>query len=51
MSRIQNRVAIVTGGTQGVGEAIAALLASDEACFIIGENIVIDGCVSVRMYD
>lgn len=30
--------------------AVAALLASDEARFIVGENVVIDGGVSVRMY-
>lgn len=30
--------------------AVAALLASDEARFIIGANIVIDGGVSIRMY-
>lgn len=31
--------------------AVAALLASDEARFMIGENIVIDGGVSIRMYE
>jgi NAD(P)-dependent dehydrogenase (short-subunit alcohol dehydrogenase family) len=31
--------------------AVAAMLASDEARFIIGENIVIDGGVSIRMYE
>lgn len=31
--------------------AVAVLLASDEARFIIGENIVIDGGVSIRMYE
>jgi NAD(P)-dependent dehydrogenase (short-subunit alcohol dehydrogenase family) len=31
--------------------AVAALLASNEARFIIGENIVIDGGVSIRMYE
>jgi NAD(P)-dependent dehydrogenase (short-subunit alcohol dehydrogenase family) len=31
--------------------AVAALLASDEAAFIVGENIVIDGGVSIRMYE
>jgi len=31
--------------------AIAALLASDEARFMIGENIVIDGGVTIRMYE
>lgn len=31
--------------------AVAALLASGEARFIVGENIVIDGGVSVRMYE
>ncbi|MBT6544004.1 MAG: SDR family oxidoreductase [Rhodobacteraceae bacterium] len=31
--------------------AVATLLASDEARFIIGENIVIDGGVSIRMYE
>ena len=31
--------------------AIAALLASNEARFMIGENIVIDGGVSIRMYE
>ncbi|MGQ7844745.1 SDR family oxidoreductase [Granulosicoccus sp. 3-233] len=30
--------------------AVATLLASDEARFIIGENIVIDGGVAIRMY-
>lgn len=31
--------------------AVAALLASDEARFMVGENIVIDGGVSIRMYE
>lgn len=31
--------------------AVVALLASDEARFIVGENIVMDGGVSIRMYD
>ena len=31
--------------------AVAAMLASDEARFIIGENIVIDGGVAIRMYE
>lgn len=31
--------------------AIAVLLASNEARFMIGENIVIDGGVSIRMYE
>jgi NAD(P)-dependent dehydrogenase (short-subunit alcohol dehydrogenase family) len=31
--------------------AVAVLLASDEVRFMIGENIVIDGGVSIRMYE
>jgi len=31
--------------------AIAALLASDEARFIIGANIIADGGVGIRMYE
>jgi NAD(P)-dependent dehydrogenase (short-subunit alcohol dehydrogenase family) len=31
--------------------AVAALLASHEARFMIGENIVVDGGVSIRMYE
>jgi NAD(P)-dependent dehydrogenase (short-subunit alcohol dehydrogenase family) len=31
--------------------AVAALLASDEARFIVGANIVIDGGVTIRMYE
>ncbi len=31
--------------------AVAVLLASNEARFMIGENIVIDGGVSIRMYE
>lgn len=31
--------------------AVAALLASHEARFMIGENVVIDGGVSIRMYE
>lgn len=31
--------------------AVAAMLASEEARFIIGENIVIDGGVTIRMYE
>ena len=31
--------------------AVAVLLASDEARFMIGENVVIGGGVSIRMYE
>ncbi|MES2145007.1 MAG: SDR family oxidoreductase [Pseudomonadota bacterium] len=31
--------------------AVAVLLASDEARFMIGENVVIDGGISIRMYE
>jgi NAD(P)-dependent dehydrogenase (short-subunit alcohol dehydrogenase family) len=31
--------------------AVAVLLASDEARFMVGENVVIDGGVSIRMYE
>lgn len=31
--------------------AVAVMLASDEARFMIGENVVIDGGVSIRMYE
>ena len=31
--------------------AVAALMASDEARFMVGANVVIDGGVSVRLYD
>ena len=31
--------------------AVAVLLASDEATFMVGENVVIDGGVSIRMYE
>jgi len=31
--------------------AVAAMLASEEARFIIGENIVVDGGVTIRMYE
>jgi NAD(P)-dependent dehydrogenase (short-subunit alcohol dehydrogenase family) len=31
--------------------AVVSLLASDEARFIVGENIVIDGGVTIRMYE
>jgi NAD(P)-dependent dehydrogenase (short-subunit alcohol dehydrogenase family) len=31
--------------------AVAALLASDEARFIVGANIVIDGGIQIRMYE
>mgnify|MGYP002781345360 CR=1 FL=1 len=31
--------------------AVVALLASDEARFMVGENVVIDGGVSIRMYE
>jgi hypothetical protein len=30
---------------------VAAMLASDEARFIVGANIVIDGGVTIRMYE
>lgn len=38
MSQIENRVAIVTGGAQGIGEAIAQRLASDGASVVIADN-------------
>jgi NAD(P)-dependent dehydrogenase (short-subunit alcohol dehydrogenase family) len=31
--------------------AVAAMLASDEARFIVGANIVVDGGVTIRMYE
>ena len=38
-------------GTPSEVAAIAAMLAGDEARFMTGENIVIDGGVSIRMYE
>jgi NAD(P)-dependent dehydrogenase (short-subunit alcohol dehydrogenase family) len=38
-------------GTPEEIAAVAALLASDEARFIVGANIVIDGGIQIRMYE
>lgn len=36
-------VALITGGSSGIGRAVAELLASPRASFITGEDIRVDG--------
>jgi NAD(P)-dependent dehydrogenase (short-subunit alcohol dehydrogenase family) len=39
MSRLSNKVAIMTGASKGIGGGIATFLASDESAWINGEVI------------
>jgi glucose 1-dehydrogenase len=39
----ENRVAIVTGGAQGIGVAIAVFLAAQDASYVSGQTIYADG--------
>ncbi len=40
---LNGRLTVVTGASRGLGKAMALYLCSDEASFITGTDIVIDG--------
>lgn len=40
MGRVQDKVAAVTGGANGIGRAVAGLLASEGASVVIGDRDV-----------
>lgn len=45
MGRVQDRVAVVTGAANGLGQAIATrlVLVSDEAAYITGHTMAVTG--------
>ncbi|MEO8758864.1 MAG: SDR family oxidoreductase [Devosia sp.] len=50
-SKVEARQPLKRLGRPDEIAAVAALLASDEARFIVGANIVVDGGVTIRMYE
>lgn len=48
MPRVAEKVAIVTGGARGIGRATCRMLASEEAKFVTGSELVIDGGCTAR---
>lgn len=43
MKRLSEKTAIVTGDVKGIGKAISSMLTSDDATFVTGSELVIDG--------
>ena len=43
MARLEGRVAIVTGGGQGIGRGVALSLASEDSDYVTGNTIYADG--------
>lgn len=43
MKGLQGKNVLVTGGSSGIGQAIAAFLCADEAAYITGQTVFVDG--------
>ena len=46
--RLASKVAIITGASNGMGAAEARLFASDEASYITGTELPVDGGLTAR---
>ena len=45
---LTGKAALVTGASKGIGKGLAPALASDEASFVTGQTIFVDGGLFTR---